>query len=273
MAKLTRTPRTPTVKLPRNTGFLDITDNSWTAKQVSDALTELVLGGATNGTAKITGNECPNSVGMASATILIARGWTILCDFAIITQQPTFSVNVDGTYKLQIVANGLGQSLTYQWQVRQFEGEHQEGPGMEWVNVGGATSATFDNPPVSGTTTFEAGQETFYRCVVDRLDSLTYSEGAASLAPYADEPIPSVEVFNAAGAIEIIVGTAQADGGSYQWYKDDVLIGGASGTIAGGNVPFTKANAVEADAGNYKAVITAANGAKVTSGNSVWSFE
>jgi hypothetical protein len=226
--------------------------------------------GESSGTLTLTALDPCDGVGMAALTNLLARLWTIVRAWAIITSQPVFAVNGDGTWKMTIATNGA--ATTYQWQERVLEGEHQEGPGMVWNDVGGATSATFNNPPVNLITTFQDGQQTVYRCVVTRGGKSSNSEPCADLATVIGvQPVGGAISAGSALAMTATIPPQDATGATYQWYKGGVAIGGASGAVAVDTASYSVASAVVGDAGDYTVVITLPNGVKVTSDTATWT--
>ncbi|MGQ0739750.1 MAG: proprotein convertase P-domain-containing protein [Bacteroidota bacterium] len=185
-----------------------------------------------------------------------AAGNTRTCTFTVtvndasipvITTQPPATkfvcVGSDGTFTV-IASAGAGNPLAYQWQIWS---------GSAWVNAPGAsaTTATLVVPSVS----FAQNTNT-YRCVLTGRCSVVIS-GTSTL--YIN-PLPSVTVVTSIppalvpGQSLNISSTVSPGGGTYQWYRNGVLL-----TSPLQQLPVLSGLTVN-DIGTYRLVYTDLNG-------------
>jgi len=249
-------------------GTYDLDGQNLTETQV-DAWLSVLLGIGFIGTLIITGCAAPSvPTGMAAAAALITNGATITSDYAIITTEPTFSVNGDGTWKLNIATHGAG--VTYQWQ--ENLGPDNTAANADWEDVGGQNAAQFDNPPIA---IDNCPNRISYRCVVTRgakvvnSSLVTVDVPAGILLEQGDQVLNpddaldlSAQIGPDPASLNLGIGYAP-EGSTYQWFKDAVAIPGANGAVQN-PVAYHVDNVTVADAGVYTLVITAPNGAKVT---------
>ena len=253
----------------KQNGTYDLDGQALTETQV-DAWLSVLLGIGFVGTLIITGCAAPSvPTGMAAAAALITNGATITSDYAIITQEPTFAVNVDGSWKLTIATHGAG--VTYQWQ--ENLGPDNTDINADWEDVGGQNAAQFNNPPIA---IDHCPNRISYRCVVTRAAKVVNSSLVTVDVPAnisleqgdqeinTDDPLDfSAQIGPDPASLNLGIGYA-AEGSTYQWFKDGVAIPDANGDVEN-PVGYHVDNATSDNAGVYTLVITAPNGAKVTS--------
>ncbi len=150
-----------------------------------------------------------------------------------ITLQPqSQSACVNDSVSFSVLASGSG-TLTYQWR-------------RNTVNIGGATSSTLTINPVL------AGSAGSYDCVVtDACGSAT--SNAATLTVTSGPSIttqPQNQTACTGGSATFTVVASGPAPLTYQWQKNTVNIGGATGST------FTINNVAAGDAANYRVIVT-----------------
>ncbi len=237
---------------------VNVCSNNWSTAQVGALLSILaeVTGiGATNGTVNLLSNSAP-PVPCPQVAVLVNNGWTITCAYPIITNDTTFVVNGDGTWKLTVGAHGSG--TTYQWQWYD--------PNVDWTDSGGETSATYNNPPRNESIALDPDIQRLYRCAVTRSGRTLYS--AETLLPVpriSQNPTGADLTVGQTYSTECIGSTTDnfGNGVAITWKKNGVLVTGAS------TQDFSIPNVQVGDAGSYTCTFTMSNGAKLTSSAAV----
>ncbi len=128
----------------------------------------------------------------------------------------TINAAVGGSASFSVTASGGAGGYTYQW---------QKNTGA-WVNISGATAATLPLSPLV------AGDQAQYRCVVTDSALATATSGAATLTVLAiqTQPVSLTRTTGTAANFSVTVLAGSGTGGyTYQWKKDGVNIGGATG--------------------------------------------
>jgi hypothetical protein len=233
-----------------------------------------VMTGATTGASPAAGiNYVPSTqflltgttgTGLTTITYTAAdaAGNTSSCTFTVrvndasipvISTQPATKfvcVGSDGVFSV-IASAGAGNPLTYQWQIWN---------GTTWVNIAGATASSYTIPAVN----FTHNTNT-YRVVLTGRCSVVISNSATLYV----NPLPSVSVVTSIppallpGQSLNIISTVNPAGGTYAWYKNNVLI---NSPLAQGPV---LSNLTVSDIGTYKLVYTDLNGCSNTSSDVV----
>jgi hypothetical protein len=178
-----------------------------------------------------------------SYTVTVSDAW-----IPVISGQPSnqfVCVGSDGAFTIN-ASVPAGNPLTYKWQAWN---------GSAWVDMSPAqTASTLPLPAV----TFSMNTNS-YRCILTGRCSVVTS-GFATL--YVNQ-LPTISLL-ASGPLGLLptqsldlTAVVSPGGGSYQWFKDGVAIGGASGsTLTGLTVD---------DIGSYTCTYTDLNGCKKTS--------
>lgn len=185
-------------------------------------------------------NSALNGVASApslSVTQLKLSG--VNADLARITTQPANKNFTPGQAgNLSVVAAGAGV-LSYQW--------HKDGSP-----IAGATSSTYSIPSVSSA---DAG---VYVVRVSNAYGYENSTSATVTVVSATPPAftlqPQDQTVNAGTALTLSAETSGAPTPTYQWYKDNVAIAGAT------SATYTVVSATTANAGSYKVVATNSQG-------------
>jgi len=220
-----------------------------------------VLTGATTGSGAGSGSGLKFNVGVTTVTITATNICaTVTCSFTItvtdsqlpvINTQPanrTVCAGSNATFTVvAVTAPSAGGPLSYQWQLWN---------GSTWNNIAGATAATLTLNSVTQTMNTNS-----YRVQVIGLCT-TITSGFATL--YVN-PLPTINLTTSIPPallptqVLTITATTAPSGGSYVWFKNGVVIPGATGnTLAGLTV---------SDIGTYRVVYTNGNGCVVTSAN------
>ena len=220
-----------------------------------------VLTGATTGSGAGSGSGLKFNVGVTTVTITATNICaTVTCSFTItvtdsqlpvINTQPanrTVCAGSNATFTVvAVTAPSAGGPLSYQWQLWN---------GSTWNNIAGATAATLTLNSVTQTMNTNS-----YRVQVIGLCT-TITSGFATL--YVN-PLPTINLTTSIPPallptqVLTITATTAPSGGSYVWFKNGVVIPGATGnTLAGLTV---------SDIGTYRVVYTDGNGCVVTSAN------
>lgn len=171
---------------------------------------------------------------------------TVNSSLAISTQPQSVSKCV-GTAMFSITATGSG-TLSFQWQL-------STDAGATWVNIGGAVLASYTTPTVT-----TAMNNNRYRVVVSSSVCGTSTSNAATLTVGA-APTVNVTSSGVLTPISTVTLTASANPSgtyTYQWYKNGVLVTGATASTHVVNVD---------NAGAYTvSVVETATGCSATSG-------
>ncbi|MBK6991525.1 MAG: DUF11 domain-containing protein [Chitinophagaceae bacterium] len=220
-----------------------------------------VLTGATTGSGAGSGSGLKFNVGVTTVTITATNICaTVTCSFTItvtdsqlpvINTQPanrTVCAGSNATFTVAAVtAPSAGGPLSYQWQLWN---------GSTWNNIAGATAATLTLNSVTQTMNTNS-----YRVQVIGLCT-TITSGFATL--YVN-PLPTINLTTSIPPallptqVLTITATTAPSGGNYVWFKNGVVIAGATGnTLAGLTV---------SDIGTYRVVYTDGNGCVATSAN------
>jgi photosystem II stability/assembly factor-like uncharacterized protein len=158
-----------------------------------------------------------------------------------ITSQPS-NVTVCSGYNLPVSFTvGASGATAYQWQVLDLK---------LWINIKGATSATYTiTPGEKGFSTRDAG---VFRCVVTFPIGTQYSNSAyftVNAKPtITTQPVSQTK--NKGESVTFNVAASSTLTKTYQWYKDNIAIEGATGTS------LTLDNLQPGDAGGYKCIVT-----------------
>lgn len=204
--------------------------------------------GATTVTWRAT--DAAGNISNCSFTVTVNDG-----QLPVITAQPSNKLGCVGgnaTFNVTAVTSpNAGGPLAYQWQAWN---------GSAWVNISGAntSSLAFSNLTLAQNTNS-------YRVLVTGLCT-TVTSNFATL--YVNS-LPTVSILTSRpptllpGQNITLTAVVNPSGGSYQWYKNNVAIAGATGaSISGLTVD---------DIGNYKVVYTDLNGCTQTSSDVVLS--
>ncbi len=137
--------------------------------------------------------------------------------------------------------------ITYQWQ-RSTNG------GASWLDIGGATSASFSVVIQAGETGY------LYRVRATNVAGTTTSNSAAvSNALVITSQPSSITVNEGSGSVSFTVAATGSPPLSYQWQRNGVNIGGATGST----YSFTPTGANNGD--TYRCVVSDSTAAQVTS--------
>lgn len=204
-----------------------------------------------------------SGVSTITYTAFDAAGNSRTCSFTVtvndaqipvITTQPAtkfFCVGSDASFS--VVATANGGPIAYQWQIWN---------GSAWVDIAGATSATYTIPAI----TF-ANNTSTYRCRLTGRCSVVLTNAATLYV----NPLPSVSLVTSIppalipGQVLTISSNVSPAGGTYQWYKNNVLL---TSPLQQG--PALTGLTVD-DIGTYRLVYTDLNGCSNTSSNVVVS--
>lgn len=162
-----------------------------------------------------------------------------------ITQQPVgANVSSGAPFTLRVTASGSAP-ITYQWK-------------KDGTSIPGATTASYT---VASATSSHAGSYTVV--VTNPAGSVTSTAAAISVgsAP-AITTHPLTQGFNSGSSVTLTVSATGLAPLSYQWYKNNVAISGAT------SATYTLASAQPSNAGSYKVTVTNAIGS-VTSNTAV----
>lgn len=158
-----------------------------------------------------------------------------------ITSHPE-NVTVCSGYNLAVgFTVGASGATAYQW---------QENSGKLWLNITGATSATYTiTPGEKGFSTKDAAQ---FRCVATFLLGTQISNSAYFTvnAKPAITTHPVNQSKNEGESVTFNVAASSSLPKTYQWYKDNIAIEGATETS------LTLDNLQVSDAGGYKCIVT-----------------
>ncbi len=220
-----------------------------------------VLTGATTGSGSGSGSGLKFNVGVTTVTITATNICaTVTCSFTItvtdsqlptVTTQPanrTVCAGSNATFTVvAVTAPSAGGPIAYQWQLWN---------GSTWNNIAGATAATLTLNSVTQTMNTNS-----YRVQLTGLCSTVFSNFATLYV----NPLPTINLTTSIPPallptqVLTITATTAPGGGSYVWFKNGVVIPGATGnTLAGLTV---------SDIGTYRVVYTDGNGCVATSAN------
>jgi hypothetical protein len=203
----------------------------------SDTSLSLVVSataGATLGARNVTITNPDGQTAVGASLLTVTSG---ACVPASVTGHPSNQTVCSGTPSSFTVTAAGDAPITYQWR-------------LNGVNVGGATSSTYS---IASTTPANAGT---YDCVVTNACGTATSNGAAltvNTAPaISAHPVPFTTCEGQNAIMSVTASGSPAP--TYQWRRNGVNIGGATGSS------YVIAVTVVADAGNYDCVVTNACG-------------
>ncbi len=158
-----------------------------------------------------------------------------------ITSQPA-NVTICSGYDLAVnFTVGASGATAYQWQILD---------GKLWINIKDATAATLTiTPPLKGFSTSNSAQ---FKCVVT-FPLGTQTSNSAYFTVNARPTInvqPVSQTKNVGESVTFNVSASSTLPRTYQWYKDNVAIDGATATS------ITIDNLEISDAGGYKCIVT-----------------
>ena len=248
---------TATIAVPNPTNLTDncgVTQLTW------------VMSGATSGSAlgpgiNYVGTKTFNlngTTGQGVTTIVYtardAAGNTRTCSFTVtvndlvlpnISQHPqTKFVCVGSPGVFSVTATANGGPIAYQW---------QEWNGTAWANIAGATANSFTVPSVAFTDNTRS-----FRVILTGLCSVVTSNAATLYV----NPLPTITLISSIppsllpGQSLTITATGNPAGGTFEWFKNNVLTGHSGSTWSGLTVD---------DIGTYKVRYTDLNGCVSTS--------
>jgi hypothetical protein len=209
-----------------------------TAANYTPPLTDAVTIGATTYTRYAKDNTCNTTLTLSAGSWAL----TVICGFDAGAIDPAGQTIVKGGTPATIHsaqnANGGDGVISYQW--------YKDG-----VDIGGATAASYTPPPADASA---IGAHTYTRRAKDNTcnTELTQSEGSWVLTVVCDfnaGAIATAVQTIIIGSTPVTINSAQDATGngtiSYQWYKNDILINGA--TAAYYTPPQADANTVGAN--------------------------
>ncbi len=179
-----------------------------------------------------------NAYGVTTSSSGTLTVTTVTGTTPTITTQPTsLSVAVGSSASFTVAASGSG-TLSYQWY-------------KDTVAIQGATSATYS---IASAATTDAGT---YDCIVtNTVGSATSSAATLTVTTTTGETTPTITTQPTALAVDLgssaTFSVAATGSGtlSYQWYKDNVAISGATSST------YTVAAVAASDAGSYYVTVT-----------------
>ena len=177
---------------------------------------------AGNYTVVVTGTCGTVTSNVAAVTILSAP--------AITTQPSGQSVCLGGNVQFSAVVSG--SNPTYQWK-------------KDGTNIPGATTSIL---AINGVTAADAGAYTLQ--VTNSCGTVTTVAANLSIIPATTITVQPQTLSVCIGSSLNLSVTATGAGLSYQWYKNSIIISGATGT------GYTMPAATAVDAGNYTVVVT-----------------
>ena len=234
------------------------TPNPTTADNCAVTVLSWAMTGATSGSSATTGINNAGTrvfnIGVTTLTYTVkdAAGNTTICSYTVTVndgQLPVISaapvtkfVCVGSNALFSVTASNV---LTYQW---------QSWNGSSWVNIAGATNSSYTLNAVD----FSNNTNSF-RVVLNGLCTTVISNAATLYI----NPLPSVTLSTSAVPAIIpaqtlnISSSVSPAGGSYAWYRDNVLLSNTGSSISGISVD---------QLGTYKLTYTDPNGCTSTSG-------
>jgi hypothetical protein len=210
------------------------------ATSATYALTNVQAANAGSYTCTVT-----NSAGSVTTTAAVLTVSTTAVAPGIATQPAGATVTVGGNVTFTVAANG-SLPLTYQWYVG-------------GVAISGATSASYTIASV------QAANAGSYTCTVTNSVGSATSSAAVLTVGSAAAAAPSITGQPAGASVGLggsVILSVVADGSaplSYQWYKDNVSVAGA--TAASYFIASVRAT----DAGNYVCVVRNSLGSQTSS--------
>ncbi|MGZ5567490.1 MAG: beta strand repeat-containing protein, partial [Limisphaerales bacterium] len=190
----------------------------------------------------------------------------------IVTSQPTaVATNFDSTATFSVTVAGTSP-FHYQWQKNGVNLTEGGATG----NGGTATGATVDSASTSATLTLTHvafSDAASYSCVVtnDQGDSLPHSTTSSSAALTVQDPVftsqPSSQIVNQGQSATFTITAAGTPTIGYQWLKGSTaLVNGSGVSVTNGatSASLQLSGVTSANAGNYKCVITGADGKSYT---------
>ena len=241
----------PTITCPANISLTSATGSCTAIATFVPTATDNCVGAVTITSSPASGTAFTVGVTTVNVTATDVCGNVATCSFTVTVadgQLPVIStppVNkaacVGNTASFNIVATN---AVSYQWQ--QFN-------GTAWVNIGG-TTATLTLPGVTS-----AMNGSTYRCNVIGLCTTVTSP----VVTLTVNPLPTISLSTSRtpallpGQLLNITATVNPAGGNFIWYKNGVVIPGATGNVL-------SALSVD-DIGTYKVVYTDPNGCVSTS--------
>jgi hypothetical protein len=234
-----------------------VISNNLIAAQVDGLVLSIASSvGTSGGMLDIRSNALPSfPAGHQAAAMLINAGWSVKCDGPLISQDTTFAVNGDGTWKLTVASHGSGTTYNWQWY----------DPNNDWTDSG-QTGVTYDNPPRNESSALDPDLQRLYRCAVTRNGNTVNSTETLLPVPMISEQPSGADLTVGDTFSTECVGSAQDGLGGlavYSWTKNGSVVGGQA------SPQFQLTNVQVGDAGSYRCVITMPNGAKKTSSAAV----
>lgn len=219
------------------------TDNCTTVSVVSSPVSGSVFALGTS-TVTVTATDAVGNTSVCTFTVTVNDG-----QLPVISSQPVNTPACVGTNAVFKVTSS--NVLNYQWQAWN---------GTAWVNIAGANSATYTVNSVT-----QAMNTNTFRVILTGLCTTVTS----NIATLIVNPLPTVQI-NPSIPPQLIPGqtlnlgtTVNPGGGTFVWYKNGQVIGGATTASLNGLTVN--------DIGTYKVVYTDANGCVMTSADLVVS--